>query len=51
MYYNHNYYYMYFIVEIHSVLYLLLSIDKFCIHSGRFLVYKINNNNKINAEL
>ena len=34
-----NYYYMYFIVETHSVLCLLLSIDKFCIHSGGSLEY------------
>jgi hypothetical protein len=31
------YYYMYFIVETHSVLCLLLSIDKFYIHSGGYL--------------
>jgi hypothetical protein len=34
-----NYYYMYFIVETHSVLLLLLSIDKFYIHSDGSLEY------------
>jgi len=30
---------MYFIVKTHSVLYLLLSYDKFCIHFGGSLEY------------
>ena len=34
-----NYYYMYFIVKTHSVLCLLLSNDKFYIHSGGSLEY------------
>ena len=41
-YYYYYYYYMYFIVETHFVLCLFLSIDKFCIHSGGPLEYKIN---------
>jgi len=47
-YYYYYYYYMYFIVETHSVLCLFLSIDKFSIHSGGPLEYKINNNNNNN---
>ena len=41
MYYNHNYYYynMYFIVKTHSVLCLLLSIDKFYIYFVGSLEY------------
>ena len=34
---------MYFIIETHSVLRLLLSNDKFYIHSGGSLEYKIND--------
>jgi len=37
------FYYIYFIVETHSVLCLLLSNDKFYIHFGRSLEYKIND--------
>jgi len=36
---NYYYYNMYFIVETHSVLRLLLSNDKFYIHSGGSLEY------------
>jgi hypothetical protein len=34
-----NYYDMYVIIETHAVLYLLLSNNKFCIHSGGSLEY------------
>jgi len=39
---NTNHYYMYLIVETHSVLYLLISKEIFYIHSGGSLEYQIN---------